>query len=578
MQVVFRVDASLTMGSGHVMRCLTLADALHEQGIMILFICRELPGHMCDFIAGKGYKVYRLPYKIQLGNDAIDERTLWAGERWQTDAEQADQVLQEINVTTKIHWLIVDHYSLDILWEQRVRKHTEKIMVLDDLANRYHDCDLLLDQNLYRDMQTRYNGLLTAYCQTLLGPQYALLRQEFYEARKTVKVRDGIVRRIIVFFGGSDPTNETSKALQAIGLLHRNDLYVDVIVGKINPHRTQIQKLCNHIPNTTFYCQINNMAELMAKADLAIGAGGSTTWERLCLGLPSLVVRIADNQERLTEDAQQLGLLIDLGVADTINIDTIAIQLEKIMSEPQRLKLISQRGIDFVDGKGIDKVVKYLMDMKYKIMIVSDQNSWINTYISAMTQDLSNANHLVKWVHDVREVESSDMVFYLSCSQIIPKEILGKSHHNLVVHESALPQGRGWSPLTWQILEGKTQIPISLFEAAEAVDSGKIYLQTTMKFKGTELLSELHECQAKYTIQMCMEFISRYPGIIKDAVRQEGMATYYPRRISKDSQLDIDKTIREQFNLLRVVDNEKYPAFIKIHGCEYFIKVYRKTE
>ena len=573
---VFRVDASITMGSGHVMRCLTLAERLYQQGATIIFLCRELPGHMCQFIEEKGYTVHKLPYNIQVAEENANELIVWSGETWQKDADQTGHVLASLSKANRIQWLIVDHYGLDIQWEQQIKSYVEKIMVIDDLANRQHDCEMLLDQNLYMDMQTRYNGLIPEKCTTLLGPQYAILRREFYENKCKIRIRNGIVKQILVFLGGSDPTNETTKALKALQLLKQNDIHVDVVVGNINPNKEKIKQLCGEMNNTTYHCQVNNMAELMSKADLAIGGGGSVTWERLCLGLPSLVLRIADNQERLTEHAEMAGVLFNIGDAKLIDSESLAMFIKKIIIEDSKLRLMSKRAIDLVDGLGLIRVVKCLNGSPYRITIVSDKTSWINTYINSMSEELRESGYIVNWIHNVNEIEIGDIVFYLSCSQLVPGTILKKNKHNLVVHESELPKGRGWSPLTWQILEGKNNIPISLFEAEEAVDSGQIYLQKIMRFSGTELLSELRKCQAKYTIKMCMEFINRYPNIIEDAVKQKGNATYYSKRAPEDSRLDIDKTIREQVNLLRVVDNDKYPAFIEVNGCEYFIKIYRK--
>ena len=190
-----------------------------------------------------------------------------------------------------------------------------------------------------------------------------------------------------------------------------------------------------------------------------------------------------------------------------------------------------------------------------------------------MVAQLVELGHKVACQHEVKDIDSGDLAFFISCGQIVPPEVLKKHHHNLVVHESNLPEGKGWSPLTWQILEGKNEISICLFEAQETVDSGKIYLKDTLKFKGTELVDELRYTQAMMTIRMCLEFVEKYPEILSKGQKQEGKSTYYKRRKPKDSQLDIDKTIREQFNLLRVVDNERYPAFFEIDGERFVLKI-----
>ncbi|MDD4754286.1 MAG: formyltransferase family protein [Desulfitobacteriaceae bacterium] len=210
------------------------------------------------------------------------------------------------------------------------------------------------------------------------------------------------------------------------------------------------------------------------------------------------------------------------------------------------------------------------------ITIVTDATSWVNAYIPELIERLVKRGYKVKWLHDVNLIEQGDVVFFLGCGQIVPSNILEKNKHNLVVHESNLPQGKGWSPLTWQILEGKNDIPIVLFEAAEKVDSGVIYLKETMHFTGTELVEELRVIQANATFKLCLEFIDNYPDIIDKAVNQERESSYYRRRTPEDSRLDPDKTIREQLNLLRVVDNERYPAFFELNGKRYILKVFKK--
>lgn len=339
MKVFIRADASTQIGTGHVMRCLTLAGDLKLLGMEVSFISRVLPGDLCDYVESKGFKVYRLNTVENRDGDYWE----WLTENWLEDARKTQEILlnqvtdradiTNINIneersglnktftdpadTTNISSriaaelfsaagssskaglslnLVVDSYALDSKWEKYQRPYVGKLMVLDDLADRPHDCDLLLDQNYYRNMDRRYEGLVSSACKMLLGPQYALLRPEFHQAKKDLRKRDGKIRRILVFFGGSDPTNETKKALEAIKLLNRPEIAVDVVVGAANPHQEEIKSICSELPNTTFQYQVENMAELMAAADLAIGAGGATTWERLYLELPTIAIAVAENQ------------------------------------------------------------------------------------------------------------------------------------------------------------------------------------------------------------------------------------------------------------------------------------------
>ncbi|MBW5448344.1 methionyl-tRNA formyltransferase [Cohnella sp. CFH 77786] len=171
---------------------------------------------------------------------------------------------------------------------------------------------------------------------------------------------------------------------------------------------------------------------------------------------------------------------------------------------------------------------------------------------------------------------SGDIAFYLGCEQIVSPAVLALHTRNLVVHASNLPQGKGWSPLTWQILEGKSDIPVCLFEAAERVDSGPIYLKKTLSFRGTELIGEMRRELGRVTFELCEEFLQRYPGILDEAVPQQGEPTFYPRRTPTDSRLNPDLSIREQFRLLRVADNERYPCYFELDGDTFVVKVEKK--
>ena len=213
------------------------------------------------------------------------------------------------------------------------------------------------------------------------------------------------------------------------------------------------------------------------------------------------------------------------------------------------------------------------MKKLFVITILSDSDSWINSYIQSAISLFSKEGHNVRWVHHPEEIETGDFVFCLGCGQLVPAKVRERNRHTLVVHESALPKGRGWSPLTWQILEGEQTIPITLLEAEEKVDSGTLYLQKILMFKGTELIDELRASQAEASIDLCLEFIENYPDILQQGYPQQGEPSYYARRRPADSQLDPDKTLREQFNLLRVVDNARYPAFFQLGDETYYIKV-----
>lgn len=205
-------------------------------------------------------------------------------------------------------------------------------------------------------------------------------------------------------------------------------------------------------------------------------------------------------------------------------------------------------------------------------ILVDNPRSWIIPFAQTLVKDLQNFKHDVILLHNATDIRSGDCVFFLGCEKIIGKEILNKNKHNLVIHESYLPLGKGWSPLTWQILEGKNEIPITLFEAEENVDSGDIYLQEVVHFAGHELIEEMREKQGEKTIELVKKFVNNYPNF--QAKKQVGKESFYSRRLPVDSEVNTDKTIAEQFNLLRVVDNERYPAFFNYRGHKYIIKIF----
>lgn len=213
------------------------------------------------------------------------------------------------------------------------------------------------------------------------------------------------------------------------------------------------------------------------------------------------------------------------------------------------------------------------MNKILSISIISDDDSWINDYIPYFIKKTEKSHHKVTLIHEMKEVPSGDICILLGCSQIMSKNSMSKNKINLVVHESALPKGKGWSPLTWQILEGKNNIPIYLLEVSHKVDSGKIYLQDEMVFKGFELIDELREIQAQYTFKLCEKFIDQYPQILDKGKEQQGKSSYYNKRGPSDSEIEVEKSILENFNLLRTVDNNRYPAFFYLNGKKYKLQI-----
>jgi UDP-2,4-diacetamido-2,4,6-trideoxy-beta-L-altropyranose hydrolase len=354
MKIIIRVDASIKMGSGHVMRCLTLSEALKNQGAKVEFICREHEGNLVSLINSRGFNVHSVP---AIYSEASDPgHSSWLGASWQEDSKATLKILKKI----KADWLIVDHYALDIQWEKMLRPLVKKIMVIDDLADRQHDCNLLLDQNFYLE-QNRYAELVPQNCRQLIGLDYLLLRQEFIDARQKLSKKRKHIRRVLVFFGGSDITNETGKSLAAIIELNDNDLIFDVIIGSGNKHQKKIKKIVSGIPTANLHIQTENMAELMLSADLFIGAGGSVTWERCFLKLPGIVITLADNQVQAMKDLEEKEVVYYLGKSTDIGKFEICEGIKLFLNNPQLRDKLLNNCHKLIDGQGTDRVTNILM-------------------------------------------------------------------------------------------------------------------------------------------------------------------------------------------------------------------------
>jgi UDP-2,4-diacetamido-2,4,6-trideoxy-beta-L-altropyranose hydrolase len=341
-RVAIRADASVAIGSGHVARCAALAEALRARGAEVVFVCRRQDGDMIAWLRAARFEVRPIAP---------------SGDDWRADADASGAAL----AGARVDWLIVDHYQLDARWERALRGRAGRVMVIDDLADRDHDADLLLDQNIHPDAARRYDGRLAAHCRRLLGPDYALLRTEFARARGQLRTRDGGVQRILCFFGGADAGNETAKALAALASLARPGLAVDVVLGAANPHRHDLARQYAGADWLRLRVQVDNMAELMRSADLCIGAGGSATWERCCLGLPALLIAVADNQIEIARQCAQLEAAVYLGESAALSVADIAAAVASLLDSPRRLRALGANALRLVDGRGCGRVVDALL-------------------------------------------------------------------------------------------------------------------------------------------------------------------------------------------------------------------------
>jgi len=348
------------------MRCLTLADALFEHGSKCYFICRPHQGNLLELIAQRGHRVLALPELVPDETLVLNDtdHASWLGTDWAIDASQTQELLRIELGSESADWLVIDHYALDVQWEQALRPKAKSIMVIDDLADRPHDCELLLDQNLGRKHED-YADLLVGETIKLIGPKYALLRPEFALLRfqsLARRISKPQLRQLLITMGGVDKENATSQILNALKACQLPaDLHIVVVMGPHAPWLDQVQALSSKLPwHTEVLVGVNNMAQLMVDSDLAIGAAGSTSWERCCLGLPSFVFVLAENQLAGGIELHKAGAAILINSSQQIIDYLVEPQISKLTVDI--LAKLSKAAADVTDGKGCTRTVKHMFE------------------------------------------------------------------------------------------------------------------------------------------------------------------------------------------------------------------------
>lgn len=362
--VLFRVDASIAMGIGHVMRCLTLADRLTAAGAECWFVCRAHPGHLAALIRQRGYAVELLPAaQAEPTDDArnSDVYASWLGVSQQADADAVVALLAQ----RPADWVVVDHYALDAHWERQVQQDRRLCLVIDDLANRPHDCDLLLDQTLGQQAQ-QYRSLVPRRCRLLLGADYALLRPQFQQQRALALARrhQNRLQHLLISLGGSDPHNVTAMVLHSLlDCALPEALRITVVMGGQAPHLDSVRALAEQLPwSTEVQLGVEQMAPLMASADLAIGAAGTTSWERCCLGLPTVVIQMADNQAFSAQQLQAAGAALVVQNASAIG-EQLPLALARLLSAEAR-QVMARQAARLVDGLGANRVATLMAGLE----------------------------------------------------------------------------------------------------------------------------------------------------------------------------------------------------------------------
>ncbi|GGI82105.1 UDP-2,4-diacetamido-2,4,6-trideoxy-beta-L-altropyranose hydrolase [Legionella impletisoli] len=382
MRFLFRTDSSLNIGSGHIMRCLTLANELKKYGADISFVCRNHKGNLINKVETAGYRVYRLK-SYTSENYSGNDYSLWLGV---TQEEDAHEILSVIG-KKYFDWVIVDHYAIDEIWERMIRQRARKIMVIDDLANRKHDCDFLLDQNYFgAKTPKRYNHLVSPTCHKLLGPRYALLQPEYKYFRKRLNPHNGTVKTILIFFGGSDKKNLTEIVLNALNCDELKEIKVNVVIGSNYCYPEKIRRLVSTRANTFLFRNLSTLAHLIKSSDLMIGAGGATTWERMCLGIPTVASIISENQKEMTLALSNETLQISVNDPFDMSVNDWKELIGGMIRQPFLIQTFSNQSKKYVDGHGVERVISFIYKNAPKSINIRKANeqdeglllSWVN--------------------------------------------------------------------------------------------------------------------------------------------------------------------------------------------------------
>ncbi|MDA3788949.1 MAG: UDP-2,4-diacetamido-2,4,6-trideoxy-beta-L-altropyranose hydrolase [Desulfobacula sp.] len=655
-RLYIRADAGSIMGTGHIMRCIALAQAWQQWGGSVCFITHGPGPFLISMIKEQGFEHRHIP------EPSPDPK----------DIRQTLQFIEKHGLNRKIKktappaWVVLDGYHFSMEYQKAIQGPGYRLLVLDDYNHLPSYCaDILLNQN---QAALSYVYQCPGTIQKLLGTDYTLLRNEFLSKKQENRTVPLKATRILVTMGGVDPGNITPLIIRAIQDLNDPDLETRVVVGPSNPHYNTLTSVTSKNKTCISLIKDPAMPELMEWADLAVTAGGSTCWEMCFMGLPFIVIPVAPNQVDIAACLERDLGAVNAGPIDMLTTKKITDLLRNLILSPHKRKVISVLGQDLIDGSGAKRVLRQMclgnIQMKLKkpvkdetksntyrfntghksrvkigqviltddsnvisigyiiktpfqglglapvllenvikrqgsknkidhfstrtfllnpkplacqdkltITLVSDKNSWINPYLFHLFVQILLRGHKVKWINQVPSITASDIVFYLGCGQLAPSNILKLNKHNIIVHGSDLPRGKGWSPISWQILEGQNTIPLTLFEAAPKVDSGMIYLQKKIIFKGHELIDEIRKKTAGYTIDICLDFLENHQFLALSAKKQQGQESFYPKRTPKDSRLDPDKTLREQFNLLRIGDNQNYPVFFTLNQVTYKLAI-----
>lgn len=405
MRVLIRADASPTIGSGHIARCLTLARVLRGQGSHVAFACRRLPGHRLDALSAEGFETLALPDRYA---DEDPQQAIESMLPWQADIDALDSQLEG---QAAFDWIIVDHYGLDHHWQTAARRWAHRIAAVDDLASRRYSVDLLLNQNL-SGLSEDYASLLPEGCRTLLGPRFAMLREEFNCPAIEIKAR---ARRVLVNFGGFDAAMQTHHAMLA--LVDFSELQVDFVAGADNPAWARMQALAETRPNWRLHSFVSDFYQRMTQADLFIGAGGGTSWERAALGLPTICIAVSNNQQNNGEVMAAAGAHVFMGAREQVSVEQLRDAIGFVTGNFYLRQSLAERSRQLVDGRGALRVAAALSGAVLSVRPATQEDA-------QLLFEGRNADVVRRWSLANAEIDWPQHVNWLTASLRNPQRVL----------------------------------------------------------------------------------------------------------------------------------------------------------
>ena len=405
-RLLIRADASVQMGTGHIMRCLAIAQAVQHNGGIVHFAAATCPKVLSDRLMKEGFRIHTVSNTPDVFNT-------------EEDLEVTLKIAQKL----KPEWICVDGYQFGSAYQKVLKEAGYKVVFIDDFGHaEFYSADFVLNQNI--SAQFDWYQRRSPQTQLLLGERYTLLRNEFMLWKRWRRSVQNTVRYILITLGGSDSDNITAWILEALQLVKIPSLHLTVVIGGSNPHHKSLECLAHKcIHSIKLLKDVADMPQLIAEADLAIAAGGSTNWELALLGLPSLILTLAENQSAIAQTLHEKGIVISLGHVEEVKQEDFLYQFESLCYDRQKREKMSQAGQALIDGKGCDRILAKLQEAPLRLRPVSDKDCKLIWYWSnePTTRKASFQTALISWEDHTQwfqqKLQDLDCYFWIAMNE-----------------------------------------------------------------------------------------------------------------------------------------------------------------